>query len=53
MKWLEKAKSWLSEHSNVEALLWFLTAIACIAILAWFLILSGYDDPPEFVYEQF
>lgn len=53
MKWLEKAKSWLSEHPNAEAALWFLAAIACIVILVWFLAFSGYGEPPEFVYEQF
>ena len=36
-----------------SALLWFVTAVACIAILVWFLLFSGYGNPPEFVYEQF
>lgn len=53
MKWLECAQAWLAEHPNIEALLWFVVAVACIAILVWFLMLSGYGDPPEFVYEQF
>lgn len=53
MKWLERAQAWFAEHPNVEALLWFVVAVACIAILAWFLMFSGYGDPPEFVYEQF
>ena len=42
MKWLEKAQSWLSQHPTAEALLWFVTAVACIAILVWFLLFSGY-----------
>lgn len=53
MKWLEKAQTWLSQHPTAEALLWFVTAAACIAILVWFLLFSGYGNPPEFVYEQF
>ena len=38
---------------NIEAFLWFVAATMCIVILVWFLIFSGYGDPPEFVYEQF
>ena len=53
MNWLERIQYWLSEHSTVEAFLWFVVALACIAILVWFLFFSGYGDPPEFVYEQF
>lgn len=53
MKWVEKAKNWLSEHPSAEAVLWFLAAIGCIAVLAWFLLFSGYGAPPDFVYKQF
>ncbi|WP_172623320.1 hypothetical protein [Arabiibacter massiliensis] len=53
MKLIESLKAWVRAHPNVEALLWFLGAIACIAILVWFFLLSGYGEPPEFVYEQF
>lgn len=53
MKLLEKAQSWLLQYPTAEALLWFVTAAACIAILVWFLLFSGYGNPPEFVYEQF
>ena len=35
MKWIEKAQAWLSQHPTAEALLWFVTAVACIAILVW------------------
>ena len=53
MKWLERMQCWLGERPNVEAFLWFVVAVACIAILVWLLLFSGYGDPPEFVYEQF
>ena len=53
MKLLERMQCWLGEHPNVEAFLWFVAAVACIAILVWFFLFSGYGDPPEFVYEQF
>ncbi|WP_304855730.1 hypothetical protein [Adlercreutzia caecimuris] len=53
MKFLEKVRCWLGKHPNAEAFLWFVFAAACIAILVWFLLFSGYGDPPEFVYEQF
>ena len=53
MKLLERMQCWLGEHPNVEAFLWFVAAVACIAILVWFFLFSGYSDPPEFVYEQF
>ena len=47
MKWLERMQCWLSEHPNAEAFLWFVIALACIVILIWFLLFSGYGDPPE------
>ncbi len=53
MKWLGKIQIWLSQHPTSEALLWFAAAVACIAVLVWFLLFSGYGNPPEFVYEQF
>lgn len=53
MKLLEKAQVWLSYHPTVEALLWFAAAVACMATLIWFLLFSGYGNPPEFVYKQF
>lgn len=53
MRWLNRVRCWLNSHPNVEAFLWFVAAIMCIVILVWFLLFSGYDDPPEFVYEQF
>lgn len=50
---VETVRSWLKGHPNIEAILWFIGALACIAILVWFLGFSGFGDPPEFVYEQF
>ena len=38
MKWLERMQCWLGERPNVEAFLWFVVAVACIAILVWFLL---------------
>lgn len=49
----ESARQWLAQHPTIEAILWFLAAAACIAILIWFLGFSGFGAPPEFVYEQF
>lgn len=43
----------LAQHPTIEAILWFLTALACVVILVWFLGFSGFGGPPEFVYEQF
>ncbi|MBB3171223.1 hypothetical protein [Parvibacter caecicola] len=48
-----KALSWLRRHPVIEALLWFVGAFACIAVLVWFFGFSGFGNPPEFVYEQF
>ena len=53
MKLIEGVKEWVQQRPNVEALLWFVGALACIAILVWFFLFSGYGEPPEFVYEQF
>lgn len=49
----ERALTWLADHPKAEGALWFLAALACIAILVWFLGFSDFGAPPEFVYEQF
>ena len=50
---MERALTWLADHPKAEGALWFLAALACIAILVWFLGFSDFGAPPEFVYEQF
>lgn len=50
---LEDVRQWLAQHPAIEAVLWFMAALACIAVLVWFLGFSGFGNPPEFVYEQF
>lgn len=54
---IAKIGEWLcvffAEHPAIEAALWFVGAAACIALLVWFLLFSGYGAPPEFIYEQF
>ena len=49
----EGTRQWLTQHPTIEAILWFLGSLTCIAILVWFLGLSGFGSTPEFVYEQF
>ena len=50
---VDKIKEWLRAHPFIEAALWFIAVLMCIALLVWFYACSGFGDPPEFVYEQF
>ena len=52
MSLIDRIQVWLKRHPNIEAALWFVAALACIVILAWFLALSGFGEPPGFVCEQ-
>lgn len=53
MELKKRLSEWIKERPNLEAILWFIVALGCIALLVWFLAFSGFDNPPEFVYEQF
>lgn len=53
MKLAKLVAEWIRSRSGIEAVLWFFGAVACLSILAWFFLFSGYGEPPEFVYEQF
>ena len=50
---LEQVRAFVETHPAVEVVVWFLGAVACIALLVWFLLFSGYGAPPEFIYDQF
>lgn len=49
----KKLRTHIAAHPGLEMLAWFLGAAGCIALLAWFLLFSGYGAPPEFIYDQF
>lgn len=49
----DRVRAWLSRHPISEAIIWFLAAAGCVAVLVWFLGFSSFGEPPAFVYEQF
>lgn len=49
----ERLRSLIANYPVFESLLWFTGATACVALLVWFLLFSGYGAPPEFIYDQF